>query len=478
MADDYGLSQGLAFSTRASEAANNEINDIKYANELRRQNDALSMAKAQMFASDLDFQNGSNDFDSNIIKQENQQLISNLGKYVNENPDWTTNPTKAAELKRMKQQFKSTPAVLRSFAYKDAVKRLNDDMAEVAKNPNKYDTEAYDQLRMQVDNYNKYGNQKGKEAAAMEGPRPFTYQRPQDLINVPDTLLKAGKSINNFNVVKGNVLGEYMTQPKPDEVNAVVDSLKKEHGRSIELQARQLGLQTPEQVDKWLTNTVIAGFEPKYSPGDPNALWERGMRERELNAKLNKGTGPVYSPFDDLFNKAKPAGNVPSDVATKVWGDKPKIRVVGNRGEVADLTGLKMNYDNRYVTDSKGRRLLTGSVDVPIEVAKQVGIWDGDEEDGGISGAYLGKAVRRVKEGKDSNKTYVKVDYQLPIDYNDGTARQLYDTYAQPDKLVQPLRGDYGNQNIPSGSLNDWKAAGWNEDQIQQGVQQGKIQVK
>lgn len=449
--EDYGLSQGLAFSTRASEAVNNEINDIKYANELRKQNDALAMAKAQMFASDLEFQNGSNEFDSNIIKQENQKLISDLGQYINGNPDWSTNPYKLAELKRMKQQFKSTPAVLRSLAYKDAVKRLNDDLAEVANDPKKYDTEAYDQLKIQVDNYNRYGNQKGKEAAAIEGARPFVYQRPQDLIDVPDTLLKAGKNINNFNVTKGKVLGEYMTEPKPEEVNAVVDSLKKQHGRSIELQARQLGLQTPEEVDKWLKNTVVAGFEPKYSPGDPNALWERGMRERELAAKLNKGqSGPIYSPFDDLFNKSKPAGNVPADVAVKVWGDKPKIRIVGNKGEVADLTGLKMNYNNRYVTDSKGRRLLLGTVDVPLEIAKQTGIWDGDDEDGGISGAFLGKGVRRVKEGKDKNKTYVQMDYQLPIDYNDGTARQLYNTYVQPDKLVQPLQ-QY--QNVNSGPI-------------------------
>jgi len=441
---DYGLSNAFAVRTGAGQAAENQINDFKYEQSLRKQNEAMAMAKNAILQDDLDFQNGSNPYDQALIQEENKKLVQDIGRFTRENPDWATNNTKAAQLKYIKQSMKTTPAVLRSVAYKDSINKLNTDLAEVAKDPKKYDLEAYDNINKQVDNYHKYGNQYGEKAAQEQGPRPFVYQRPQDLINVPDTLLKAGKNINNFNVHKGKDLGEYMTEPKPEEVKAIKDSILKEHSRSIELQAKQLGLRTPEEVDKWLTNGIVAGFEPKYSPGDPNALWERGMRERELNAKLNKGNGPPgFTPFDDLFDPRKPAGNVPSDLTYKVWGETPKIKVVGNSGQAVDLTGLKMNYDNRYITDSKGRRYLTGFVNVPIDVAKQNGIWTGDEEDGGISANYLGKAVRRQKESKDGKgATYVKIDYQMPIDYNDGTAKQLYNTHAQPSKLVESLQYD------------------------------------
>jgi len=451
---DYGLAAGLAVRTGAGQAAENRINDFKYAEDLRKQNEAMAMAKAKIFSEDLEFQNGSNPYDAAVIQEENKKLTQDLGRFTRENPDWETNNTKSAQLKLLKQSMKSTPAVLRSIAYKDSIAKLNADLSEVAKDPKKYDLEAYDNINKQVENYHKYGNQYGEEAAKTQGARPFVYQRPQDLINVPDTLLKAGKNINNFNVHKGTAPGEYMTEPKPDEVKAIKDSILKEHSRSIELQARQLGLKTPQEIDKWLTNGIVAGFEPKYSPGDPNALWERGMRERELNAKLNKGSGgPGFTPFDDLFDSRKPAGNVPAELSYKVWGETPKIKVVGNSGQAVDLTGLKMNYDNRYITDSKGRRYLTGYVNVPIDVAQQNGIWTGDEEDGGISANYLGKAVRRQKESKDGKgATYVKVDYQMPIEYSDGTAKQLYNTHAQPSKLVEPLQYDtsLGGSNTPS----------------------------
>ncbi|MFA7287678.1 MAG: hypothetical protein WC055_02260 [Melioribacteraceae bacterium] len=437
---EWGTLAGLTVKNNLDQ----QIQDAKYFDQQRRQNEVMNMQKAKMFSDDLEFQNGSNPYDDAIIKQENQRLVSDIGKYVTDNPDWTTNVYKASEVKRMKQSMKSTPAVLRSMAYKDAMAKFNADLSEVAKNPNKYDAEAYDAIQQQVENYHKYGNQYGEEAAKKEGARPLVYQKPQDLINVPDTLLKAGKNINNFNVKKGKDLGEYMTEPKPEEVKAIKDSIYQEHNRSIALQAKQLGLTTPQQIDKWLTDGIIAGFEPKYSPGDPNALWERGMRERELRAKEAKSSPmPSYTPFDDLFDKRKPAGNVPAELAYKTWGETPKIKVVGNSGQAVDLTGLKMNYDNRYVTDSKGRRYLSGYVNVPLDVAKQNGIWTGDDEDGGISASFLGKAVRRQKESKDGKgATFVKLDYMMPIDYNDGTARQLYNSHAQPAKLVEPLQYD------------------------------------
>jgi len=441
MALEWGTVSGLAQSGQFD----HKINDLRYNEMQNKRALAENEARVKMLADSMDFQNAMNDHDNPIVKEFARKKQFEIGEYMRMNPDAEYNLEKKIVLNQKLKDLKDNPDLRRGMASDSAYREFIKDLGEVAKDPKKYDTEAYDGVNAQWENYRKFGNQDGEEAAKLEGKKSFLYSKPQELINVTETLLKTGKNINNFNVRKGKDLGEYMTEPKPEEVNAIKNSLLKDHSRSIQLQARELGLNTPEQIDKWLTDGIVAGFEPKYSPGDPNALWERGMREREFNqrAAKDKPAPSNYSPFDDLFDPRKPAGNVPTDLAYKVWNETPKIKVVGNSGQAADLTGLKMNYDGRYMTDTKGRRYLSGFVNVPLDVATQNGLWTGDEEDGGISAAFMGKAVRRKKETKDGNgATYLKVDYMMPIDANDGTARQLYNSHAQPAKLSTGLQYD------------------------------------
>jgi len=475
MALEFGQNLGLAVDLQADK----RINDLRYQQEQMRLAKAQSEAKAKMFADDLDFQNAANSFDNPRIKEFAKNQINKIGQFISENPDWQTNVDKRMQLNFMKRELKDNPDLLRGMAVDNEYKKLLADMAEVAKNPRMYDVEAYQELQNQFNNYFKTGNKYGDPSKGIEPP---TYFKPQELIDVTSTALKAGKDINNFNVIKGKALGEYITQPKPEEVKAIKDSLLKQHNRSIMLQARELGLNTPQQVDDWLTKSIMAGFEPKYSPGDPNALWERGMREREFNQRERKmAPKPAsYTPFDDLFDKRKPAGNVPAEIVQKVWGKTPKVGVqantiVGKNYSGADLTGLPVTYDNRYVTDSRGVRYLTGSVNVPMNVAKAKGI--ADEE--GMTEAFLGKGVRRG----EGDKEYVEMSVMIPIDEKDGTARQLYNTYAQPDKLVEGLTESQATGQAPSrqpvsGTKQEFLQAGYSEEQIQRGVNEGLIQLQ
>lgn len=447
MALEFGQNLGLAVDLQYDK----RINDLRYQQEMLKRAEGESAAKAKMFADDLAFQNAANEHDNPIIKQFAQNQINKIGQYVRENPDWETNVYKRSQLNALKNELKDNQDLRRGMASDMAYQAYLKDMQTIAKNPMQHDIEAYDDINRQWNNYLQFGNQYGQKAAEQEGKKAFVYQKPQDLIDVPSTLLKTGKEINNFDVIKGKNLGEYITKPKKENVEAIKASLYQQHGRSIMLQARRLGLDTPEKVDKWLTDGIVAGFEPKYSPGDPNALWERGIRERELAERQQKNAPKPanYTPFDDLFDKRKPAGNVPAEVVQKVWGKTPKIKVqanaiVGKNYQGADLTGLPINYDNRYVTDTNGVRYLTGNVNVPLELAAQKGIWDDNEKM--VSEAFLGKAVRRM----DGDKESVVVDVMIPIDPNDGTARQLYNTYAQPDKLVEALKPEQATgQNMP-----------------------------
>jgi len=451
---EIGGLRGLTFDTGQDKL----IQDLQYQDQAIRQKQALDMAKAKMFADDLEFQQGSNPYDAQLIKQEGDAVLKDLGKLRESNPNFWYDPNAQAQAKFIKQSLKSSPAVLRSIAYKTAKDNFLKDYAEAAKNPDQWDTEALNMWEQKFNNYDKFGHADGQDGLKRDGaPSPISYQSPQKLIDVTSELLKSGKNINNFDVIPGKNLGEYMTQPKKEEVEAIKNSFLSQHGRAIEVQAKKQGIKTQEELDSWLTKSILAGFEPKYDSGDVNALWERGMREREFNLKKDEAEGkkvvsPSYTPFDDLTDPRKPAGNVPAGAAEQVWGITPKIfvepnNIIGKNYTSIDLTGLPIKYDNRYITDGRGVRYLTGKVDVPMETAAGTGIWGGkaSDENAGISEAFYGKGVRRLD--KNGNQV-IQMDVKIPIDKGDKSARQLYNSKVQPAKLSTPLEGP-SNESSP-----------------------------
>jgi hypothetical protein len=48
---------------------------------------ALNAAKVKMFVDDTDYMNAVNSFDNPRIKEYSEQVIKDLGKYINENPE-------------------------------------------------------------------------------------------------------------------------------------------------------------------------------------------------------------------------------------------------------------------------------------------------------------------------------------------------------------------------------------------------------
>lgn len=450
---EIGETLGLAQSFQADA----RLNDLRYQNHQMKQAQAEAVAKAKMFADDLNFQNAANPYDNGIIKNYSNSVIKQIGAYVRENPDWQINPDKLVQINLMKRELKDNPHLLRGLASDTSFKQLNADLAEVAKNPEQHDQEAYQELLAQKENYLKYGNQFGLEDFNKRGAQPFVYTKPKDFVNLPKALMELGSNIKNYNVVKGKNIGEYWTEPKPEDVQNANMAALQEHRRQIMVEARKNGITDPNEIEKWVGSQIASGFQKHYSVGDANAAFENGMRIRDYNLAKAKAEGkeltsPSTTPWDDLFDKRKPSGNIPVDLARKVWNDTPKIEISGINGQKVDLTGQKMNYDGRYITNSHGQRFLTGFVKVPVSLAKQKGIWDdSDASNPGVTSGFLGKATRGIyqdengKEILDSDgkpQMYVRVDYQMPIDQHDGTGRQIYNTQAQPDKLVAPLSPD------------------------------------
>lgn len=293
MADimDIGLLGGLNVKSNVE----GQINDLKYLDQVQRQRQAMDMAKATMFAQDLEFQNGSNPYDQNEIQGENKKMIEGLGKYIRDNPDWVYDPDKAAQVKFMKQQYKSSPAVLRSVAYKDAIAQYNKDLTEALKNPQRYDMKALEDRRREFENYNKFGNQMGQEFAMKEGAKPIVYQSPEPFIDENELYRKTGDSFNALKYNKLNNGRDGAFEAVPDE-----DALRKEAEVIYQSRPRQFDQIYKEQGIDPIT-AIMDGVRPhikrEYKIGERNPVADAIAVER-FKAGLKAAGGPGQSAYD------------------------------------------------------------------------------------------------------------------------------------------------------------------------------------
>lgn len=188
---------------------------------------------------------------------------------------------------------------------------------------------------------------------------------------------------------------------------------------------------TPQQVDKWLTDGIMAGVKTTYDIGDPDGYFDMQYKKAMLDLAGRKQASKEtptsqIEPWDDLHNPKKTVGIVPVDLVTKVVGDTPELKIVSNTGKEVDLTGYKVQHTGKYITDKNNVRRFITTIDLPESDAAELGIYspnsteiEGDlTEEGkqlatglggkiegaskGISAEFLGKAVVRGK--KKSNR--------------------------------------------------------------------------
>jgi len=177
---EYGTNLGLAVDLQYDQ----RINDLRYQEEAMRRAEAMGAAKSKLFSDDLEFQTAANSFDNPIIKNKAKETIAKIGAFVRENPDWETNVNKRSQLNLLKRELKDNPDLIRGVASDNNYKQYVADLQEVAKNPNQHDSDAYNAIGEQWNNYLKFGNQNGEEAAKTEGPKAFLYSKPKDYIDV------------------------------------------------------------------------------------------------------------------------------------------------------------------------------------------------------------------------------------------------------------------------------------------------------
>lgn len=465
---EFGEMSGLAQSFEADA----RINDLYRQNEGMLRAKAMAESKAAMFANDVSYQNAANPFDAKLIKTRAQKSIYELGAWQRQNPNWKIDPMLRAEYNNKLNDIKSNEDVLRGMASDQAFKALTGDLQELAKSGKSYNKAAYNKYLEQKRNYEQYGNQNGLEASQKEGYQPFVYVKPKEFIDdLAGDLAKAGDDIKDYNVIKpkdGNI-GEWYSEPKPEDVAAAKQLKYQQHGDQLRQMAEENGW-NDQQLDEYVTHNISRGVKKNYSIGDPNAKFENAMRSAEHQLAKRKAQGelqsnPSYTPFDYVIDPRNTVGQLNSDDIKKVWGDRTVSPVYGNSGAKVDLSDFPIDFNGKYIKDKNNVPFFMGKIKLPLNVAEEKGIYSNGWFDAGkISPEYLG--IAKVQKGvdKDGKETeYVEVDYNLPVNPSDKVARDKFNVFVLPDKLVAEGGNPYQSNTQPKTIVQNGFTYTWDE---------------
>src|SRR5688572_20514368 len=86
-----------------------QVQDLRYREQMLRQQDELNKAKVKLFSDSLEFQQGGNAFDAPLVKAESEKIVQQLGEYMADNPDWESNIKKSSYINSLKRSLKDNP---------------------------------------------------------------------------------------------------------------------------------------------------------------------------------------------------------------------------------------------------------------------------------------------------------------------------------------------------------------------------------
>jgi hypothetical protein len=494
-----GLAQNLGFDQ--------QINDLRYHELENRRALAENEAKVSLFAQDLDYQNAANSYDAPQIKEYAKNKINEIGKFVRENPDWQYNVDKRLQLNALKKDLKNNELITRGLASDTAYKSYLTDLQEVSKNPNSHNIKAYDNVKNQWNNYLQYGNQNGLEAAQKEGKKAFIYQKPQDFTDIGKKGVELGNNFKDLKLVdlKNGRSGAWITEPKEDSLNKLADGFYQEHKEQFDQQHPENPLQAAKEYIK-------AGIKQDFNYGDNHYAEQLSLmkKQHELNLdtlyEKNKAAEAKGGKGFDYYVETiiKPPKTVDTPERLKLtFGSTPKHFITSDDGKIKiDNTGDNFHYngdieDVGYREDGKynktGKKVVSGYVYKPLSWAKEKGIiidakgfsgipeLDGtDYDDYEVDGNWGRKAsivdVPIGKTGKTQKMMKLNVDTEL--DANSAGHQGKYNSLVATSKQRQAYNSNLNEatqqpKQVYRTTMSDLKNAGYSQDQINKGVQQG-----
>lgn len=368
---DFGLSKGLTFKIPASEYVDREINDMKYAEQMRRQQEAVDMAKAKLLADDFEMIAGSNPVDAEIIKNSFYETSKRLGDIANKNPNWHTDPNSLMQVNALKGAYKSSDDVIRSTIYKNSMDNYIKFKAEAAKNPTRYNMDELAVFENELKSYN--------------GSKPLVFTSPRELQDLDKIETEAASQMdpdeykrwNNGN--KGAFIGSVSDKNLYKKAASIYAN------NEYDYNYRYKG-QKDIDIIGVIAKRLGAGSKTDIHYGEVDKLQE--AKELELfKARLAQGqSNKAESLYDKSFRNTayiRPG----HEILAEVYTTNPPAYYIDINGKKVDISDDPFNYngvledkgvrfdDDRNVVGGgiSGIKIAPGHINKPLDWAKQSG---------------------------------------------------------------------------------------------------------
>jgi hypothetical protein len=408
---EYGTATGLAQDF----GYNQRINDQRFYDQQMKRAQAENEASLKAFEDDTDYMNAANSFDHNLIKANADKTIREMGEIIRNNPDYKYNPDVRRALKEKKVYLKSNPDVIRGMASDENFRRLNDDLAKVAKNPNMYDAGAYQELLAKKQNYIQYGHQDGQEAAKKFGAQAFVYDKPEDFVPLNEEALKTASQIKARKYKEqGN--GGWEELVDENSLHPAAQDFYNRHKRQI-----QVTYNPKDDMEgiAYAKELIRPGIDLKRKFGEPHyndalavAKWKAKHDEAKSNGKydLDPYTYDIKTALNNSIN---------TDLIQTMLGTTPETRIYNKDGSFKQVTkGLKF--------------IPTGAFQQAAQVEKKINP---------RTGAYEGYGRTLDKNtGRVSNKNTGVYHGYVEMTEKELDESGLLDDKAMDDKIV-PFEG-------------------------------------
>lgn len=401
---EIGLARGLAQSMKYDQ----RMADERYYQQQMDRAKEENKAALKAFEDDTDYLNAANSYDHELIKEQANKTIKEMGALVRNNPNWESDPEVRRKLKEYKVNLKSNPNVIRGMTSDANLKKMNDYLQEAVRNPQMHSMNEIAKLKQQQQNYLQYGHQDGEEGLKRDGgPRSFVFQRPQEWVNLNDEALKTGKLIQ-ARVLKETGNGGWQELVDENALGiSATDFYNRHKGQILEFynpKTEQEGLVIAKELIRQGIDLKREIGKPHYNDALELEKWKRTHGEAKANGQYD------MDPYMYDIKLAK-ANSINTDLVQAALGTTPQAKIYNKDGSFKQLTqGLKF---------------------IPTGVFQQA-------NDVERVPAYIGKDGKEhyYKTKKDSDKIGVYHGYvEMTEDELDKSG--LLNDKAMDDKIIQ-----------------------------------------
>lgn len=290
---DFGLSKGLTFKIPASEYVNREIEDMKYAAQMQRQQEAMDMAKAKMLSDDFNLIVGSNPVDAEALRVGWQETATKLGEITNRNRNWHTDPNALMQIQSLKNAYNSSDAMLRSVVHKQSMDNYLKWKQEVAKNPTRYNNDDLVAFENEMKSY--------------DGSKPLVFTPPRELPDLNAIELDAATKMDPDSYQKWNNgnIGAIMGKVSDERVFITASSIYENNRSAYDYNNKG---KSPDEIKLEIAKKIASNTKTDVHFGTPDTFGrelslERAKLQMKEALKAQEKGGSLFD--NAVLNRAR-----------------------------------------------------------------------------------------------------------------------------------------------------------------------------